>query len=178
LAKPVRQSHLLRLLGNFACVSDPEHEANPSSLIHLDEAAREANAQRRVLVVEDNAVNQQVIARILEKLGCRVDTVGNGKEALEAAGNAAYSVIFMDCQMPEMDGFSATREIRNTEDDGEHTPIIAITASAMHGDREKCLAAGMDDYISKPVRMEDIFSVLEKWSGAAQSSLPLRSHNR
>jgi len=178
LAKPVRQAHLLRLLENIARVSDPDREANPSSLIHLDEAARDVRAQRRVLVVEDNVVNQQVIARILEKLGCRVDTVGNGKEALQATRNAAYSVIFMDCQMPEMDGFSATREIRNTDGDGAHTPIIAITASAMHGDREKCLAAGMDDYISKPVRLEDIVSVLEKWSGSAQSSLPLRSHNR
>jgi len=166
ITKPIRQTHLLRLLSHIAA-SDQDHmDGAPASLIRLDEASRTARTEGHVLVVEDNVVNQQVVARMLEKLGYRVDTVNNGREALEALGKASYSLVFMDCQMPEMDGFSATREIRKSDGANQHVPIIAITASAMHGDREKCLRAGMDDYISKPVRMEDIWGVVEKWSGS------------
>jgi PAS domain S-box-containing protein len=166
LTKPIRQTHLLRLLGRIA--ADQNHPADiaPASLLRLDEAARAGGAHSHVLVVEDNIVNQQVVARMLEKVGYRVDTVGNGLEALAALRKTSYSLVFMDCQMPEMDGFTATREIRKGETAGQHIPIIAITASAMAGDREKCLKAGMDDYISKPVRMEDIWNIVEKWNGA------------
>ena len=166
LTKPVRQTQLLRLLGRIAASGQDNTDGTPVSLIRLDEASRTARAEGHVLVVEDNAVNQQVVARMLEKLGYRVDTVNNGLEALDALRKTLYSLVFMDCQMPEMDGFSATREIRKSDGANRHVPIIAITASAMHGDREKCLRAGMDDYISKPVRMEDIWGVVEKWSGA------------
>ena len=167
LTKPVRQSHLLRTLGRIAA-AEPHGTADktPVSLLRLEEASRNGTPRGHVLVVEDNVVNQQVVARMLEKLGYRVDTVGNGLEALDALAKIPYSMVFMDCQMPEMDGFSATREIRKNEGSERHVPIVAITASAMHGDREKCLRAGMDDYISKPVTMEDIWSVVEKWCGS------------
>src|SRR5262249_7507263 len=111
----------------------------------------------RLLVAEDNPVNQKLIVRLLEKLGHQVDIASNGLEAVKAMSELGYSVVLMDCQMPEMDGFEATAEIRKRDlQDGIHTPVIAVTAHAMKGDRERCLAAGMDDYVSKPVRSEDL----------------------
>jgi CheY-like chemotaxis protein len=115
----------------------------------------------KVLVVEDNAVNQKVAAIILEKFGCRVDLAANGLEALEASMRIAYDCIFMDCQMPEMDGFEATTAIRQREaQTGQRVPIIAMTANAMPSDRKRCLEAGMDDYLSKPVQAEELFAAL------------------
>ncbi len=99
-----------------------------------------------------------------EKPGYRVDLVGNGLEAAEAAGRIRYSAIFMDCQMPEMDGYLATSEIRRREPRETHVVIIALTASAMKGDREKSLAVGMDDYITKPVRVDELARVLNRWA--------------
>jgi len=103
--------------------------------------------------------------RLLEKLGCRIDVAANGQEAVNMLAQMAYDVVFMDCQMPEMDGFAATAIIRQREAHSEqHIPIIAMTANAMQGDRERCLAAGMDDYISKPVKYDEIIAMLRKWS--------------
>ena len=122
----------------------------------------------RVLLVEDNAVNQKLAAKILERMGCRVDMAANGKEAVSMVGNLPYNMIFMDCQMPEMDGYEATRRIRDIElankvPAEKRVPIIAITANAMRGDREKCLEEGMDDYIAKPVDARQIGRVVERW---------------
>jgi signal transduction histidine kinase len=116
-----------------------------------------------VLVVEDNAVNQRVAMRMLEKLGCRVDLAANGREAVEAVSRVRYGLVLMDCQMPVMDGFGATTEIRRLEPDVGHTPIVAMTANALKGDRERCLAAGMDDYVSKPVSQQDLSRILSQW---------------
>jgi PAS domain S-box-containing protein len=119
-------------------------------------------AVSRVLVAEDNEVNQKVAVRILEKLGCRVDVADNGAEAVAACERTSYAAVFMDGQMPVLDGFEATARIREREVGSRRTPIIAMTASAMQGDRERCLAAGMDDYVSKPVSPEAIEAVLRR----------------
>ncbi|MCZ2149997.1 MAG: response regulator, partial [Bryobacterales bacterium] len=121
-----------------------------------------------VLLVEDNSINQRVAARMLEKLGYRYEIAQNGLRALELLRGKFYLAILMDCQMPEMDGFEATAEIRKTERGGDRIPIIAMTALAMNGDRERCLAAGMDDYISKPVHIEELRAVLARWGEAAR----------
>jgi CheY-like chemotaxis protein/HPt (histidine-containing phosphotransfer) domain-containing protein len=117
-----------------------------------------------VLLVEDNPVNLEVGVGILESFGCKVETAANGVEALDRYASGEYAVIFMDCQMPEMDGFEATAEIRKREArSGLRTPIVALTASAIEGDREKCLAAGMDDYVPKPFTAHQMRSALAAW---------------
>jgi len=119
---------------------------------------------RRVLVVEDNEVNQKVAARLLEQYGLDVDVVTNGRDAVDAAATVPYAAVFMDCQMPEMDGYDATRAIREDERvRGGRVPIVAMTAAAMQGDRERCLAAGMDDYLAKPLRSAEVRTAVERW---------------
>lgn len=129
-----------------------------------------------VLVAEDNSVNQLVAMEMLKRLGCRVDVVGNGREALEAAGRLSYDLIFLDCYMPELDGFDACRAIRAREATGQHVPIIAMTASALKGDQERCLAAGMDDFVPKPFRPAELAAVIQRLLVAAptvaEASLP------
>jgi CheY-like chemotaxis protein len=121
-------------------------------------------AGKRVLLVEDNIVNQKVGAALLGKLGCQVEVAANGREALEALGMTSqlYDLIFMDCQMPEMDGYQATGEIRKREGVARHTPVIALTAGAMADERERCVQAGMDDYVSKPFRAVQLREMLDK----------------
>jgi CheY-like chemotaxis protein/HPt (histidine-containing phosphotransfer) domain-containing protein len=118
---------------------------------------------KRVLLVEDNLINQKVGAALLGKLGCGVDVAANGRQALHMAARLPYDLIFMDCQMPEMDGYQASNEIRKTEGSERHTPIIALTAAILPEDRERCARAGMDDYLSKPVGPADLAAVLERW---------------
>jgi CheY-like chemotaxis protein len=119
----------------------------------------------RILVVEDNVVNQRLAMKLLEKLGCWVDVAANGVEAVNRLKKFSYDLILMDCQMPEMDGYEATAEIRRREGASRHTPIIAMTAHAMLGDREKCLSAGMDDYVAKPIKKETVLEMIMKWKG-------------
>lgn len=123
-----------------------------------------------VLVVEDNPVNQKVAANMIEKLGYRVNVAANGREAVESLAQIPYALVFMDCQMPEMDGFEATRIIREQEVNlpqaggkPPHLPIIAMTANAMKEDRDRCLAIGMDDFLSKPVTSKSLAAVLNRW---------------
>jgi signal transduction histidine kinase/CheY-like chemotaxis protein len=122
----------------------------------------------RVLLVEDNEVNQRVAARLLQKLGCRVDIASNGIQAVARCASSHYQLVFMDCQMPEMDGFTATKHIRLQQQAGYRLPIVALTANAMAGDRELCLAAGMDDYLTKPLQMSDLSRALNQWMGEAE----------
>src|SRR6202022_1826283 len=124
---------------------------------------RESRNHLQILLVEDNAVNRVLAVRLLEKRGHTVAVAGNGKEALAALEKQAFDLVLMDVQMPEMDGFEATAALREKEKTtGIHLPIIAMTAHAMKGDRERCLAAGMDGYLSKPFQTEELFEAIEK----------------
>jgi PAS domain S-box-containing protein len=163
LTKPIRQSHLYDSIATVMC--QQATTPVPQRVVMPQDSPLESQPIRaRVLVVEDNIVNQQVAARILERRGCFVDVVANGREALDLSAKIGYDCIFMDCQMPEMDGFTATSLLREREKEtGTHVPIIAMTANAMQGDREHCLLAGMDDYIAKPVKHNEMGALLDKW---------------
>lgn len=166
LTKPLRYLDLYECLLQVLGTPPTARQAEAPSLITQHSLA-EARTQRRshVLVVEDNPVNQEVAALLLRNLGCRVDLAGNGHEAVEAVLQTPYDLIFMDCQMPGMDGYTATSAIRKMERE-QHTPripIVALTAHALHGDRERCLAAGMDDYLTKPFTRERLHAVVETW---------------
>ncbi len=129
-------------------------------------------ARTKILLAEDTVINQRLVVRMLEKRGYSVVVAENGKQVLEAMEREPFDLVLMDVQMPEMDGFEATMAIREEErDTGEHIPIIAMTAHAMKGDRERCLEAGMDDYLSKPIQLDDILLVVEKWSRCALGKL-------
>jgi CheY-like chemotaxis protein len=123
-----------------------------------------------VLLAEDNPVNQKLAHRLLDKLGCRVDQAANGSEAVRMADRFPYDLILMDVQMPEMDGYEATAEIRKLQNGHRHVPIVAMTAHALNGDRERCLEAGMDDYLSKPVSFEALSAAIRTWSQADRGS--------
>jgi signal transduction histidine kinase/CheY-like chemotaxis protein len=141
--------------------------------------ASPAPVARRALLAEDNAVNAKLAVRLLERLGCRVDVASDGREAVRMVQSIPFDIVFMDCQMPEMDGFEATKAIREWERssrlDGPPAPrlkIVALTANAMQGDRERCLEAGMDDYITKPIARPDLARVLDATNPSASSTLP------
>jgi len=155
LTKPLRQS---RLRDSLALITGRGGEAGIRPRIREREKDK-----MRILLAEDNPTNQLVAVKVLEKMGYRVDAVMNGKEALDAMRRLPYDLVLMDCQMPEMDGFEATRQARMMEGKGRRMAIIAMTANAMQGDREKCLEAGMDDYLSKPVEPVKLAAMLERW---------------
>jgi signal transduction histidine kinase/DNA-binding response OmpR family regulator len=162
LAKPVRPSRLLDCLAHVVA-RDAVTPPAPESGVVAVESPLGSEARARVLVAEDNVINQKVAVRMLEKLGCRVEVVANGLEAVSAVRVGRFDVVLMDCQMPEMDGFEATAAIRRGEAAGVRLPIVAMTANVMQGDRERCLAAGMDDYLAKPVTRASLAAVLDRW---------------
>jgi signal transduction histidine kinase/CheY-like chemotaxis protein len=173
LPKPVRQSQLfnslITVLDGSGVFSTQSNAPTPTKLVTRHTLKEhETVARKLILVAEDHIVNQRLAARQLEKLGYRADVVANGLEAVEATTRIPYDLVLMDCQMPEMSGYDATAAIRRREGQSKHTPIIAMTASTMEGDRERCLAAGMDDYISKPVDPVELRAKLAHWlSGSA-----------
>ena len=156
LTKPVRQSQLFDCLATLVATTPAPEPAEPVPLERIGGGAV-------VLVAEDNEVNQKVASRMLENLGFRSHVVANGAEAVEAVLGGDYAAVLMDCQMPVMDGFRATEEIRRREGRIRHTPVIALTAGAMKGDAERCFAAGMDDYLSKPVLRPALQEKLARW---------------
>ncbi len=175
LTKPAKQVQLLEALAAAWAARQSGSSGPGAPLITRHSLAEAANPHpgqaeavpafhARVLLAEDNAVNQKVAQRMLERLGCRVAMAMSGREAVRMAAAEPYDLIFMDCQMPEMDGYQATQEIRRAAGNGAQPVIVAMTANAMTGDREKCLEAGMDDYISKPIRREDLVRVLSRYA--------------
>jgi two-component system sensor histidine kinase/response regulator len=172
LLKPIKQSRLFDCLAKTVSATEvqdgganPDPAAGSGDPFQIDWQPEKA----RILLAEDNQINQLIALGLLRKLGYRADTVTNGLAALEALQSTRYDLILMDCQMPEMDGYDAARSIRRREQsadqgvNGSPIHIIAITANAMKGDREKCLAAGMDDYVTKPIRLQELRAVLERW---------------
>ena len=158
LRKPMKPQHLFQAVFQLR----PAEPVRPSQQPHGPTLST-ANAKARILVVDDNAVNQKVAVRQLQKLGYAADSVGNGLEAVEALERISYDAVLMDCQMPEMDGYEATSEIRRREKiRGGHTPIIAATASASEADRDRCIAAGMDDFVTKPMREQELIAALQR----------------
>lgn len=170
LTKPVKQSQLFDCL-SMVMAEGAERPECKSSLITLPQKAPVAqplaDVHLRILIAEDNPVNQKVAVYQLQKLGFLADVVENGRLALEALARKSYDVVLMDCQMPELDGYAATRALRVSEAGKRHTWIIAMTAHSLEGDREKCIAAGMDDYVSKPVKPGDLQAALTRFRGLA-----------
>ncbi len=165
LTKPVRSSELfdclITSLNSGATIDRP---VAPTTT-----RAETSEVTGMILLVEDNKVNQLVGSKVLENLGYTFTIANNGVEAVSAFRSASYDAILMDCQMPEMDGYEATAAIRQMEGSARRTPIIAMTAAAMEGDRERCMAAGMDDFITKPVRLEAVSTVLDRWVATRQT---------
>lgn len=168
LNKPVRYLQLYHGLVTALNGSDRPPSSIPD---HASRREPLKSAGHRILLADDNLVNQKVAVRMLHTLGYQVDVVSNGREALEAIKETVYAGILMDCQMPEMDGFEATREIRKREPFISPLPIIAMTANTMAGDREKCYQTGMNDFLPKPVKLEDLARVLGKWVGPSSSTI-------
>jgi signal transduction histidine kinase/DNA-binding response OmpR family regulator/HPt (histidine-containing phosphotransfer) domain-containing protein/HAMP domain-containing protein len=171
LSRPVRQRQLFAAIARAvgrARVAEPRRIDGSAIAATAQEAADAARAGPiSILVAEDNPVNQEVARRLLSKLGCEPDVVANGREAVEASAHGRYAAILMDCQMPVLDGYEATVAIREREAAAgpptPRIPIIALTAAAMPGDRERCLAAGMNDYVSKPMTLERLAETLRRW---------------
>jgi len=167
LTKPVKQKWLLNALtGVIESENGPRAIMSGLVAINDDETGQgfqdAPEVKLRMLIAEDNPVNQKVALHQLQKLGYEADAVDNGRMVLEALDRIPYDLVFMDCQMPELDGYAATAEIRRREGEGRHTWIVAMTAQSLEGDREKCLTAGMDDYVSKPVKIEELRKVIDR----------------
>lgn len=164
LTKPVKAAELFRALMTLRGAPVAERASGqPLKVSPEDSRIREMRRDLHVLVAEDNPVSRKVAVHQLQKLGFSPAVAADGKKALEALERAYYSIVLMDCQMPEVDGYQATRELRQREKGRRRHIVVAMTANAMQGDRERCIAAGMDDYTSKPVKIEELAAVLDRW---------------
>jgi CheY-like chemotaxis protein len=166
LTKPVKQSQLLASLLAVLGIRERGGSApsTPAELITDYSVADGARGRARILVVEDNSVNQRVAVALLARAGYLTEVANNGHEALAAIARIPFDLALMDCQMPVMDGLEATRQLRQREQrSGGHLPVIAMTANAMEGDRERCLAAGMDDYLAKPIISQELYAKVKRW---------------
>jgi two-component system, sensor histidine kinase and response regulator len=174
LTKPVVRSRLLREAFNRALLPAERHAPATIAPPCASTATGSAASLIRVLVAEDNSVNQMVAVRLLERLGCRVDVAGNGAEAVQMATRLPYGLVFMDCHMPEMDGFEAALEIRRRESelDLKPTPIVALTASVLQEDRDRCVSVGMDEVIGKPVQPAELAEVLRRFVSRSDGDRP------
>ena len=168
LTKPIRYLELFGVLSTILNMEEQRQKLQAS--VNARSTPYQQHNNLRILLAEDNIVNQKVAQSMLQKIGYRVDTVANGIEAIKALEMLPYDLVFMDVQMPEMDGFEATRYIRNSQSavHDHEIPIIAMTARAMKGDKERCLQAGMNDYISKPVSLQSLIILMEKWQILSQ----------
>ena len=172
----MRRSELLHAIGDTLAANAPPPSAThtptaPSATAPLSESAVTSNPpptrkQQRLLLAEDNKVNQQIALAMLKQLNLDIRIATNGRQAVAAVSSERFDLVLMDCQMPEMDGFQATQQIRQQYPDLT-LPIIALTANAMEGDRERCITAGMDDYLSKPFKKEQLLQVVSKWMNMA-----------
>jgi CheY-like chemotaxis protein len=164
LLKPVTQRDLIDcLMIVLGARTEPARLAAQPIVTRHGLRMQRTSETHRILLVEDNVVNQKVACRLLEKLGYRVDVAGDGAAAVKAWESGKYDLILMDCQMPEMDGYEASRKIRRLERDGQRIPIVALTAHAMKGADAECTAAGMDDFLTKPVDRVQLRERLDHW---------------
>ncbi len=161
IKKPIRQSNLFDCIAEF--INRPLAEKLSKDITAISLPNKKPNFNATILVVEDNRANQQVAQAMLERLGSRSSIASNGFEALKLLESTKYDAIFMDCNMPDMDGYEATQQIRQLKTEVAQIPIIAMTANVLEGDREKCIQAGMNDYISKPLKLDTLIAKLERW---------------
>lgn len=164
LTKPIKQSQLYDAIITVLGLQKIKPKEKTPPIVTRHTIAEQKRRNTRILLAEDNPMNQKLAVTLLRRAGYSVNAVGNGREAIQALEDQVYDLILMDIQMPEMNGFEATQAIRKMEGDGKPTPIIAMTAHAMKGDRERCLQAGMDDYVSKPIEAQELFVAIEKWT--------------
>ena len=172
LPKPVRRQKLFNAL-----VATARPDRAPKRAASAQAPSSEGGRRPVVLVAEDNEINQTLATRMLEKRGIEVRLAANGREAVDAVASDRFDLVLMDCQMPELDGYAATREIRRAEGDERHTPIVAMTAHSMRGDRDRCLAVGMDDYLSKPLDTRAFDLALSRWVGELRGAEEQGSHD-
>jgi CheY-like chemotaxis protein len=176
LTKPVKRSQLYDCLATVVGMAPRTKGADTRSrrIVTRHTIAENQKQKIRILLAEDNMINQQVAIHILKKLGYQADAVANGQEAVKALEMIPYDLVLMDVQMPQMDGFQATQVIRDPQSSvtNHRIPIIAMTANAMKGDRERCLEAGMDDYTSKPIQPKELLEKIEEWITSNQMGRP------
>jgi CheY-like chemotaxis protein len=169
LVKPLKRETLMRLTARAAGIAFDRPDDGPGV---PSERSPGPQSQLPVLLVEDNVVNQKVASRMLDRLGYAHEVASDGRAATEAVAAKRYGAVLMDCQMPGMDGFEATEAIRDMERGKRHTPIVAMTAMAMKGDEANCLAAGMDGYLAKPIKLKALRDVLGYYMRLNENSLP------